>query len=192
MPAGLPQTPKRSLFDLREFDVRFSGGNRLPKTSSAHFLRKSAATKLFRPISSGNRPPQNFFGPFPQEIGRHKTVSAHFLRKSAATKLFRLISSGNRPPQTFSAHFLRKSAATNFFGSFPQEIAGIGFHSFPQEIAGWASTHFLRKSLDGLPLISSGNRRMAYIELTLNQKPRPQTSVNRGWRRGFPYAGLLR
>ena len=110
MPAGLPQTPKRSLFDLREFDVRFSGGNRLPKTSSAHFLRKSAATKLFRPISSGNRPPQNFFGPFPQEIGRHKTFSAHFLRKSAATKLFRPISSGNRPPQ-------------NFFGSFPQEIA---------------------------------------------------------------------
>ena len=49
----------------------------------AHFLRKSAATKLFRLISSGNRPPQNF--------------SAHFLRKSAATKLFRLISSGNRP-----------------------------------------------------------------------------------------------
>ena len=33
---------------------------------------------------------------------------------------------------------------------------------------------------------------MAYIELTSNQKPRPQTSVNRGWRRGFPYAGLLR
>ena len=57
-------------------------------------LRKSLAT--------------NFFGPFPQEIGRQK--------------LFRLISSGNRPPQTFSAHFLRKSLATNFFGSFPQEI----------------------------------------------------------------------
>ena len=183
------------------------------------FLEEIACQKLLQLISSGNRPPQNFFGPFPQEIGRHKTFSAHFLRKSAATKLFRLISSGNRspqtfsahflrksaatklfrlissgnrPPQTFSAHFLRKSAATNFFGSFPQEIAGIGFHSFPQEIAGWASTHFLRKSLDGLPLISSGNRRMAYIELTLNQKPRPQTSVNRGWRRGFPYAGLLR
>jgi len=68
MPAGLPQTPKRSLFDLREFDVRFSGGNRPPKTSSAHFLRKSLA--------------KNFFGPFPQEIGRHKTFSAHFLRKS--------------------------------------------------------------------------------------------------------------
>ena len=71
-------------------------------------LRKSLAT--------------NFFGPFPQEIGRHKTFSAHFLRKSLATnffgsfpqeiarhKLFRSISSGNRPPQ-------------NFFGSFPQEI----------------------------------------------------------------------
>ena len=51
----------------------------------------------------------NFFGPFPQEIARHK--------------LFQLISSGNRSPQTFSAHFLRKSPATNFFGSFPQEIA---------------------------------------------------------------------
>ena len=65
------------------------------KTISAHFLRKSLATKLFRLISLGNRPPQNFFGSFPQEIGRHKT---------------------------FSAHFLRKSAATNYFGSFPQEI----------------------------------------------------------------------
>ena len=85
-------------------------------------LRKSLAT--------------NFFGPFPQEIGRHKTFSAHFLEKSAVTKLFRLISSGNRSLQTFSAHFLRKSAVTklfrlissgnrppqNFFGSFPQEI----------------------------------------------------------------------
>ena len=141
MPAGLPQTPKRSLFDLREFDVRFSGGNRLPKTSSAHFLRKSAATKLFRPISSGNR-----------------------------------------PPQTFSAHFLRKSLATNFFGSFPQEIARHKLFQLISSGNRW----------DGLPLISSGNRRMAYIELTLNQKPRPQTSVNRGWRRGFPYAGLLR
>ena len=95
-----------------------SSGNRPPKTFSAHFLRKSPAT--------------NFFGSFPQEISRHKTFSAHFLRKSAATKLFRLISSGNRSPQTFSAHFLRKS-------------------------------------LDGLPLISSGNRRMAYIELTLRK-----------------------
>ena len=92
------------------------------KTFSAHFLRKSAATKLFRLISSGNRPPQTF--------------SAHFLRKSAATKLFRLISSGNRPPQ-------------NYFGSFPQEIAGMGFHSFPQEIAGMAHiklTLFLRRT----------------------------------------------
>ena len=34
------------------------------------------------------------------------------------------------------------------FHSFPQEIAGMVFHSFPQEIDGWASTHFLRKSLD--------------------------------------------
>ena len=106
------------------------------KTFSAHFLRKSLATnyfgsfpqeigrhKLFRPISSGNRPPQ--------------TISAHFLRKSAATKLFRLISSGNRPPQTFSAHFLRKSL-------------------------GWASTHFLRKSL-GWP---TSNSRYSYVELT--------------------------
>ena len=48
----------------------------------AIFWRKSPATKLFRLISSGNRPPQTF--------------SAHFLRKSAATKLFRPISSGNR------------------------------------------------------------------------------------------------
>ena len=93
------------------------------KTISAHFLRKSLATKLFRLISSGNRPPQNYFGSFPQEIGCHKTISAHFLRKSAAT---------------------------NFFGSFPQEIGRTLTHSFPQEIAGWASTHFLRKSLDDL------------------------------------------
>ena len=111
-----------------------SSGNRSPQTFSAHFLRKSPATKLFRLISSGNRPPQTF--------------SAHFLRKSAATKLFRLISSGNRPSQNFSAHFLRKSAATNFFGSFPQEIAGMGFHSFPQEIARHKtfSANCLRKS----------------------------------------------
>jgi len=34
-------------------------------------LRKSLAT--------------NFFGPFPQEIGRHKTFSAKSLRKSTAT-----------------------------------------------------------------------------------------------------------
>ena len=144
------------------------------KTVSAHFLEESAATKLFRLISSGNRPHTYSlissgnrwmgFHSFPQEIGRHKTFSAHFLRKSAATKLFRLISSGNRPPQ-------------NCFGSFPQEIGRSLTHSFPQEIAGWASTHFLRKSathllthflrksLDGLPLISSGNRRMTYIEL---------------------------
>ena len=122
------------------------------KTFSAHFLRKSPATKLFRPISSGNRPPQTF--------------SAHFLRKSAATKLFRLISSGNRSPQTFSAHFLRKSAATKLF----QPISS-GNRS-PQTF----SAHFLRKLLatklfrlissgnrwDGLPLISSGNRWMGF------------------------------
>ena len=58
--------------------MRFSGGNRSPQTFSAHFLRKSAATKLFRLISSGNRLPQNFFGSFPQEIARHKTFSAYF------------------------------------------------------------------------------------------------------------------
>ena len=94
------------------------------KTFSAHFLRKSAATKLFQLISSGNRPSQTF--------------SAHFLRKSPATnffsqlpeeiarhKLFRPISSGNRPPQ-------------NFFGSFPQEIGHSLTHSFPQEITGMA------------------------------------------------------
>ena len=52
------------------------------KLFSAHFLEKSPATKLFRLISSGNRLPQNYFGSFPQEIGRHK--------------LFRPISSGNR------------------------------------------------------------------------------------------------
>ena len=129
--------------------MRFSGGNRPPQTFSAHFLRESPATKLFRLISSGNRPSQNFFGSFPQEIARHK--------------LFRLISSGNRLPQ-------------NFFGSFPQEIAR--HKTF--------SAHFLRKSLatklfqlissgnrwDGLPLISSGNRRMAYIELTLSNGPK--------------------
>ena len=116
----------------------------------AIFLEEIARHKLFRPISSGNRSPQNCFGSFPQEIGRHKlfrlissgnrppqTISAHFLRKSAATKLFRLISSGNRRPQTISAHFLRKSL-------------------------GWASTHFLRKSL-GWP---TSNSRYSYVELT--------------------------
>ena len=96
-----------------------SSGNRPPQNFSAHFLEESAATKLFRLISSGNRPPQNFFGSFPPEIGRHK--------------LFRLISSGNRPPQ-------------NCFGSFPQEIGRSLTHSFPQEIDGWSSTHCLRKS----------------------------------------------
>ena len=70
-------------------------------------LRKSLAT--------------NFFGPFPQEIARHKTFSANCLRKSPATKLFQLISSGNRPPQ-------------NFFSSFPQETGSSLTHSFPQAI----------------------------------------------------------
>ena len=102
-------------------------------------------------ISLRNRPPQNCFGSFPQEIARHKTISAHFLRKSAATKLFRLISSGNRPPQncfgsfpqeigrhkTVSAHFLRKSAThllTHFLRKSTTHLL----------------THFLRKSMDGL------------------------------------------
>ena len=122
---------------MRQFDERLPEGNHSPETFSAHFLEKSAATKLFRLISLRNRPP--------------KTFSAHFLGKSAATKLFRLISSGNRPPQ-------------NYFGSFPQEIGRyktfrlissgnrlltyslissgnrwMGFHSFPQEIAGCGS-----------------------------------------------------
>ena len=71
----------------------------------AIFWRKSPATKLFRLISSGNRPPQNCFGSFPQEIGRSLTHSfpqeigrhllTHFLRKSPAKNFF--ISSGNRP-----------------------------------------------------------------------------------------------
>ena len=117
----LEEIARQKLFRL------ISSGNRSPKTFSAHFLRKSPATKLF--------------SSFPQEIARQKTFSAHFLRKSPATKLFRLISSGNRLPQnffgsfpqeiarhkTFSAHFLRKSAATNFFSSFPQEIAGMAY-----------------------------------------------------------------
>ena len=118
---------------MREFDER------LPS-------RKSAATKLFRLISLGNRSPQNFFSSFPQEIGRHKTFSAHFLRKSAATNFFSSFPQEIGRHKTFSAHFLRKSAATNFFGSFPQEIGRSLTHSFPQEIAGWSSTHFLRKS----------------------------------------------
>ena len=58
------------------------------KTFSAHFLRKSLAT--------------NFFGSFPQEIGRHK--------------LFQLISSGNRP-LTYSLI----SSGNRW----------MGFHSFP-------------------------------------------------------------
>ena len=91
------------------------------KTFSAHFLRKSAAT--------------NFFGSFPQEIGRHKT--------------FRLISSGNRPPQNCFGSFPQE-IGHSLAHSFPQEIGHSLTHSFPQEIAGWASTHFLRKSLDGL------------------------------------------
>ena len=74
---------------------------------------------------------------FLEEIGRHKLFRLISLRKSTATKLFRLISSGNRPPQTFSAHFLRKS-------------------------------------LDGLPLISSGNRwdgpHQTHVILTSNSR----------------------
>ena len=105
------------------------------KTFSAHFHEESAATKLFRLISSGNRPPQNF--------------SAHFLRKSAATKLFRLISSGNRPPQNCFGSFPQE-IGHSLAHSFPQEIGHSLTHSFPQEIDGWSSTHFLRKSLDGL------------------------------------------
>ena len=86
----------------------------------AIFWRKSPATKLFQPISLGNRPPQ--------------TISAHFLRKSAATKLFRLISSGNR---------------WMGFHSFPQEIAGWASTHFLEEIAGMAHiklTLFLRRT----------------------------------------------
>ena len=71
------------------------------------FPQEIGRHKLFRLISSGNRPPQNFFSSFPQEIARHK--------------LFRLISSGNRQPQ-------------NFFSSFPQEIGSSLTHSFPQAI----------------------------------------------------------
>ena len=148
------------------------------KTVSAHFLEEIACHKT---VSAH----------FLEEIARHKTISAHFLRKSAAT--YSLISSGNRPPQTFSAHFLRKSAATklfrlissgnrsprNCFGSFPQEIGRSLTHSFPQEIACQELLHFLRKSAAKNLFISSGNRpplthsfpggnrRMAYIELTL-------------------------
>ena len=103
-------------------------------------------------ISWRNRPPQNFFGSFPQEIGRHKT--------------FRHISSGNRPPQNFSAYFLEESAATklfrlislrnrppqNFFGSFPQEI---GRHKTFRLIS--SGNRPLTCSL-----ISSGNRPLTY------------------------------
>ena len=73
--------------------MRFSGGNRLPQTFSAHFLRKSLAT--------------NFFSSFPQEIARHKTFSAHFLRKSLATNFF-----GSFPQEIGSS----------LTHSFPQEI----------------------------------------------------------------------
>ena len=62
---------------------------------------------------------------FLEEIARHKLFRLISWRKSLVTNFFRLISSGNRSPQTFSAHFLRKSLATNYFGSFPQEIAGM-------------------------------------------------------------------
>jgi len=118
---------------MRQFDERLPQGSRSPGIFSAHFLEESLATKLFRLISLGNRPPQNF--------------SAHFLEESAATKLFRLISSGNRPPQ-------------NCFGSFPQEIGchkTVSAH-FLRKSAAHLLTHFLRKSMDGLPLISSGNQ----------------------------------
>ena len=114
--------------------MRFSGGNHSPQIFSAHFLRKSPATKLFQLISLGNRSPQTF--------------SAHFLRKSAATKLFQLISSGNRSPQNFFSSFPQEIGrhklfqlissgnrpSQNFFGSFPQEIGSSLTHSFPQAI----------------------------------------------------------
>ena len=48
------------------------------------------------------------------------------------------------------------------------------------------------KALFACPLELSCLGRVSRILPTSNQKPRPQTSVNRGWRRGFPYAGLLR
>ena len=101
-----------------------SSGNRPPQTFSAHFLRKSAAT--------------NFFGSFPQEIGRHKTFSAHFLRKSLATKLFRPISSGNRPPQ-------------NFFGQLPEEIARKRFLPRPGKLAGYGKCLIRQANLAGVP-----------------------------------------
>ena len=94
------------------------------KTFSAHFLRKSAATKLFQPISSGNRSPQTF--------------SAHFLRKLLATKLFRLISSGNRWDG------LPLISSGNRWDGLPLISSGnrwMGFHSFPQEIVGWPTSN---------------------------------------------------
>ena len=129
---------------------RKSGSEKSRRAEGCQLPEEIARHKLFRPISSGNRPPQNFFGSFPQEIARHKLFRlissgnrppqnffSQLPEEIARHKLFRLISSGNRPPQTFSAHFLRKSPATklfrlissgnrspqNFFGSFPQEIA---------------------------------------------------------------------
>ena len=113
------------------------------------FPQEIGRHKLFRPISSGNRSPQNYFGSFPQEIGRHK--------------LFRLISSGNRPPQ-------------NYFGSFPQEIDHSLTHSFPQEIGRHKLFRLISSGnrWDGLPLISSGNRwdgpHRTHVILTSNSR----------------------
>ena len=105
-PQSRPETVPRAALAL--YIIGMSSIRSIHSIRRTKSLRKSLATnffgpfpqeiarhKLFRPISSGNRPPQNFFGSFPQEIGRHK--------------LFRLISSGNRPPQ-------------NFFGQKPEEI----------------------------------------------------------------------
>ena len=114
---------------------RKSGSENPVERRAANCLRKSLATnffgpfpqeiarhKLFRLISSGNRPPQNFFGSFPQEIGRHKLF--RLISSGNRWDGLPLISSGNRPPQ-------------NFFSQLPEEIARKRSLPRPGKFAGY-------------------------------------------------------
>ena len=105
-PQSRPETVPRAALAL--YIIGMSSIRSIHSIRRTKSLRKSLAT--------------NFFGPFPQEIGRHKTFSAHFLRKSVATNFFGSFPQEIGRHKTFSAKSLRKSGEKNYFSQKPQEI----------------------------------------------------------------------
>jgi hypothetical protein len=53
---------------------RKSGSEKSRRAEGCQLPEEIARHKLFRLISSGNRPPQNFFGQLPEEIARKRPV----------------------------------------------------------------------------------------------------------------------